>query len=74
MNGKGVQNAQMQGSHGTPASPEMGEWPWARMAEGAPLWSPATDVHRFPGLGLCRAESGNLKIEAGSGVTPVGAL
>jgi hypothetical protein len=34
MNGKGVQNAQMQGSHGTPASPEMGEWPWILMAEG----------------------------------------
>jgi hypothetical protein len=36
VNIRGVQNAQMQGSHGAPASPEMGEWPWVIMAEGDP--------------------------------------
>jgi len=34
MNNRGVQNAQMQGPHSTPASPELGEWPWVIMAEG----------------------------------------
>jgi hypothetical protein len=34
MNAKGVQNAQMHGPLSSPASPEMGEWPWIVMAEG----------------------------------------
>jgi hypothetical protein len=34
MNNRGVQNAQMQGPHSNPATPETGEWPWVIMAEG----------------------------------------
>ncbi|HUN34863.1 MAG TPA: hypothetical protein VMU95_22905 [Trebonia sp.] len=34
MNTRGVQNAQMQGSQGSLATPEAGEWPWILMAEG----------------------------------------
>jgi hypothetical protein len=34
MNAKGTQHAQMQGSHGTPATPEASEWPWILMVEG----------------------------------------
>jgi hypothetical protein len=34
---RGTQNAQMQGPHGSPATPEAGEFPWIVLAEGDPF-------------------------------------